>query len=165
MIFRVMKLAIIFLVFLSSLARAAPPLVDRFGLGFALGSPTAIVFKYYQDPSHAIDGGVGYWFGSYVDLYADYLWHFPKAFGSGKTASSFVPYVGAGGGFVIADQPVNNYDNYHPYFGVLVRFPLGVEWVAPKAPIGVFFEIVPNILLIPGVGPGLGAVIGFRVYF
>jgi hypothetical protein len=163
MIFRMKKLFVLLLL-LSSAASATPPLVDRFGLGFALGSPTAIVFKYWEDPSHAIDGGVGYWFGSYVDLYADYLWHFPKAFGSGRDASHFVPYLGVGGGFHIADQPVNN-DNYHPYFGIVARFPIGVEWLAPKAPVGVFFELTPNILLIPGVAPGLGAVIGVHVYF
>src|ERR1700733_8279861 len=101
-----MKKLIILLIFLSSSALSAPPLVDRFGLGFQLGSPTAIVFKYWEDPSHAIDGGVGYWFGTYMDLYADYLWHFPDAFQTKKGRSSFVPYVGLGGGFHFATGPV-----------------------------------------------------------
>jgi hypothetical protein len=139
---------------------------DEFGIGVAIGAPTAIVGKYYEDPERAFDGGIGYWFGDYLDIYGDFLWHWPDALSKRRhPAPQFVPYIGGGLGFHIASSSRTTYDNNHPSFGIYIRIPLGVEWLPPKAPFGVFVELVPTIQLIPGLIGGFGGVLGGRFYF
>lgn len=137
-----------------------------FGLGLVLGSPTAITGKYWLDSTHAIDMGLGYWFGDYVDIYGDYLWHFPRAFSTARhPISEIIPYIGVGGDLHVANHPPPNPDNNHPNVGVFGRIPFGLEWLPSSAPLGVFLEVVPYVQLIPGLGVWIGAGIGARFYF
>ena len=145
---------------------SGPTVGKKFGLGVALGSPTAITGKYFMNPVRAFDVGVGYWFGSYIEVYSDYLWHFPMAFaGTRDPGPQFVPYLGLGGDFHVASSPPPVNDNNHPYLGFYVRIPLGMEWFPGRAPFGIFLEFVPAIQIIPGVSGAFGAAIGARFYF
>jgi len=133
---------------------AAPQRGDS-GLGIILGAPTAITGKYWKDDVHAVDMGLGYWFGNFIELYGDYLWHFPGSFKTRKRSyPEFFPYLGVG-----ADLHMG------PGFGLYGRIPLGIEWLPQTAPFGVFAEIVPGIQLAPGLGVVVGGGIGVRYYF
>src|SRR5258708_2242053 len=52
----------------------------NFGLGVMLGEPTGLTLKSWTSGSTAFDVGVSYSFDHYVELLADYLWHFRNAF-------------------------------------------------------------------------------------
>jgi len=150
----------------SSWASGQPPKTRNFGLGIEVGSPTALTGKYWYDPGHAVDMGLGYWFGNYIEIFGDYLWHWPRAFsGTRDPGPEFVPYIGVGGEFHVANGAPPVTDNNHPTVGIYARIPFGMEWLPPRAPVGIFLEIVPAIQIIPGIYVAFGADIGARFYF
>lgn len=91
----------------------------------------------------AIDGGIEFWFGSYLNIYADYLWHWPKAFLDNKALGKiFVPYVGVGGQLAFWQRDHNKFDRNHPRAGLGVRIPVGNEWL-PVTARTVLFLLAP----------------------
>ena len=135
-----------------------------FGLGLILGQPTGISAKYYLDPTHAIDGALAYSFGNYVLIYADYLWHYPRLFGTrDRFLAQLTGYLGVGGVFA-AGTGVRTSPGSSD-IGVGVRVPFGLEWRPNDPPIGVFVEIAPGIGLDPAVNALLEGGIGIRYYF
>jgi hypothetical protein len=141
-----------------------------FGLGIVLGEPTGLSAKYWVTSHHAVDFGLAYSFNSFVYIFADYLFHFPGAFG---TSSRFVtqlnPYIGIGGIF-LGSTSSGRVDN--KYFtsggssaGVGLRLPLGIEWSPGEPPLGIFVELVPGIGIIPSTFGFLEGGIGVRYYF
>src|SRR5689334_18973993 len=82
---------------LSSSSFAAPE-KTQFGFGVIFGQPTGFVAKLWREQDRAIDFGLAYSFNGYTQVYADYLFHFPKAFAkSSSSLDPLTPYVGAGG--------------------------------------------------------------------
>jgi hypothetical protein len=140
----------------------------EFGLGVVLGDPTAITGKYWFDSGHALQFGLGWWLGEWVEIYGDYLWHFPGAFSGAREPffHQLSPYVGIGGDlhFHSSSAPPPNQPQPH-WTEFLLRIPLGIEWLPPRAPIGVFLELVPAIEMVPGLTGGFEAGIGIRYYF
>lgn len=116
----------------------------------------------------AVDMGLTFYFSNLVLIYSDYLFHFPKAFG---TSSPFVaqlsPYVGVGGVMLFWSGSYYNryyYDSPHG-FGIGVRFPIGIEWKPSDPPLGVFLELAPGMGIIPGTFGFFQGGIGIRYYF
>ncbi len=167
-------LALILFICLSTLSpRASSAASSRtFGLGIVLGDPTAITGKYWMDSRFAIDMGLAYNFDNFFTVYADYLHHWPSAFGGAKEAfiRELVPYLGIGGLFHSSEEPYHHKRHHHHVHGetevnLLVRVPLGIEWLPRNVPIGVFLELVPGIFIVPEVTGAFMGGIGIRYYF
>ena len=139
-----------------------------FGLGIILGEPTGLSAKYYLSSRNAIDGGLAYSFNNFIYIFADYLFHFPGAFGgSTRFSSELSPYLGIGAIFL---GSTNSGSRNRAYFsdssGALgMRLPLGIEWSPSEHPIGIFIEVVPGLGIIPGTFGFIEGGIGGRYYF
>jgi len=151
-------------------AKGQAPGDSGFGLGLVLGAPTAITGKYYLNREQAVDVGLAYDFDDSFTLYGDYLKHWPRAFASQREAflRQLVPYIGIGGLFHNSKDPYRNRDN--PRSGesvtnLIVRVPIGIEWLTPSVPLGVFLELVPGIYIAPEVAASFMGGIGLRYYF
>lgn len=126
-----------------------------FGLGFVLGEPSGITGKYWVGSETAIDFGVAFSLNNYFLIYADYLFHFPGAFGaSTKFASHLTPYLGLGARVVTGTSA-----------GIGARLPLGIEFKPERVPLGIFIEVVPGLSLLPGTATFVQGGIGVRYYF
>lgn len=151
--------------------KAQPPASRDFGLGIALGSPTAITGKVWLTNSTAFDFGLGYSSRDYVLVYGDYLLHRTGLFGANEFTRELNSYYGLGLGIYSWDR--NYYYEDRPAgwrrkegdLGVYVRVPFGVEWNPRDPPLGVFAEIVPGVSLIPSVDVIINAAVGIRYYF
>ena len=124
---------------------------EDLGVGVALGQPMGATAKYWLSPSVAVDGMLGYHFGSNFDMHADYLWH---SFSSFNISSGRLPfYLGLGGRVLLGDDS---------QFGF--RFPLGASYLFPTDPMELFAEIAPVMKLTSGVGVDIDGIVGIRVY-
>ena len=130
---------------------------QELGVGIIAGNPTGISVKKWLCEGNAVDGAVAWSFEGRdaLQLHADYLWHqdFP---------SPRVPfYCGVGGrvGFVEGNR------RHDGETRAGVRFPLGVTWLLDRAPVDVFFEVVPVFEVAPRTDLELHAAIGARYYF
>jgi len=126
-----------------------------FGLGFMLGDPTAISFKKWTGSKTAFDGGAGWSFGNSgsFHVHADYLIH---SFNLITVERGKAPlYFGLGARLNTEDETK---------FGF--RIPLGVSYIFEKAPLDIFFELVPLFDLAPSTDfGGLEWSVGVRYYF
>jgi hypothetical protein len=147
------------------------------GLGFALGSPTSIVGKYFLNDQNAIDAGLAFWrWGrgrcddgppterrcddwGYLGLNADYLWFQTLAQGTAKLDWHFGP----GGRLWIGDD---EYYGDGSSVALAARMPIGVDLTFEKPEfLEVFVELAPALYIIPGVGFDVEGFIGVRFYF
>jgi len=142
-----------------------------FGLGFALGTPTSIVGKYFFDPVNALDFGVGFWRAGrrcngpgpidcddwgYFGVNVDYLWHETLARGTAKLDW----HIGIGGRLWIED------DTYDDDIGLGPRMPVGLDLTFDRPDfVEVFFELAPVLLIVPGPDFEIEAFVGVRFYF
>lgn len=141
-----------------------------FGAGIILGSPTALSGKYWMDGHAAIDIGLAFAMRDYVLFYGDYLFHYPWALGGrDRFVSQLSPYLGIGGILASTTTDRGFYDRYFGNrsgsIGLGVRVPLGIEWKSMRPSIGVFLELVPGIIVIPGTGFLFQGGFGIRYYF
>lgn len=137
-----------------------------FGIGFMVGSPTALAAKYYLSADTAIDGGIGVIQGlgrrDGLHVHADFLWH-PAVLAS---ADPFLLplYVGLGGrAFDFEDNDTGDDD-----LGLGVRVPIGIMLDFNNVPLDVFFELALVVDFIVGDGNAdadFGGALGFRYYF
>jgi hypothetical protein len=138
-------------------------------IGLLLGDPMGLSGKYWLQDGHAVDMGLSLTSDNYVLVYSDYLFHFPGLFGS---SSSFVqqlrPYFGLGGELSFARTANRVGSRYlstsSASIGIGLRIPLGVEWMVPDAPFGVYTEVVPVFGIAPQYSSFEGGV-GARWYF
>lgn len=172
-----MKTKVLFLVLFvgmvfSTTIQAQPAPGRDFGLGIALGSPTAITGKVWMTNSEAFDFGLAYSSRDYVLVYGDYLLHATNLFGSSSELSNrLTSYIGIGLGVYSWDR--NYYYEDRPAgwrrkegdVGVYARIPLGLEWTPRSPSLGVFVELVPGISVIPSIDAIINAAIGIRYYF
>jgi hypothetical protein len=146
-----------------------------FGLGFALGSPSSIVGKYFLSQANAIDFGVAFWrwgrrceggpppgrtcddFG-YLGLAADYLWQEPLAAGTAKLDW----HIGAGGRMWVGDDQYYDDSNV----ALAARMPVGLDLTFDRPNfLEVFLELAPVLFIVPGVDFDIEAFVGVRFYF
>jgi hypothetical protein len=140
-----------------------------FGLGFAVGSPTSIVGKYFLGGDNAIDFGLGFW--RYHDCYnyhgnpycdesgvgfnGDYLWQEPLARGT----ANLDWHIGVG-------ARLWAFDDYYPdHFGLAARMPVGLDLTFQRPPfVEIFLEFAPALVIIP-TRFDIEAFLGVRFYF
>lgn len=163
---------ILVLAFIFSGATQAQPVGPRdFGLGVAIGSPTAITGKVWLTQSTAADFGFAYSSRNYVLVYGDYLLHSSGVLGNNELSNRLSTYIGIGLGIYSWDR--NYYYEDRPSgwrrkegdVGVYARIPLGIEWNPRDPPLGVFAELVPGVSVIPSIDVIINAAIGIRYYF
>lgn len=128
-----------------------------FGLGPYLGSPTGLNMKLFMNGSNAIDAGIGVAGGTY--MYGDYQRHLPGAL----NVDHLSLYVSGGIGFLMRDEEEKQ--GTADEDAIEFRMGLGIEWRLKKAPIGIFLEAVPSLVLIPEVDFEARGGLGARYYF
>lgn len=144
------------------------------GIGLQVGTPTALTFKFgaqgNADIVLGVGAGIGYrgnFFG--LHLHGDYLFTIASLINNADLHLS--AYVGPGlfitlfnanaYGFGFGYYYVGNY----ALFGFGARLPLGVNLRFAAAPIEVYLELDPMLLVFPGLDFGIGASLGFRWFF
>lgn len=150
----------------SSRSQNGEPLAAQSGFGAAviLGEPMGLSAKLWLSPDSALDAGGGWSMyrrtGTGEDIraigapyfYIEYLYHVYDAVAA-KTGK-FVYFFGLG-----AETALDN----SLYLGA--RLPFGMGYMFENAPIDIFLELVPSIVLRPGVTSDMGASAGLRYWF
>lgn len=148
--------------------------LSGFGVGLQVGAPTAITLKFASQGNTNIvlglGAGIGYrgsLFG--LHLHGDYL--FTVATLVNNADINLSAYIGPG--LFIALFNANSYGFGFGYyyggnyglFGFGARMPLGLNLRFSAAPIEVYLELDPMLLVFPGVDFNIGASLGFRWFF
>ena len=128
------------------------------GLGVIVGEPTGISAKIWTTGWTALQFGLAWrsgdlFFGTRVRMSGDYLWH---SFESIRSTEQFPVFYGVGG--EIASGGRNQ-----AWLGI--RGVAGITWLARKAPIDVFIQVTPVMILIPSTEFEMGGGIGIRYFF
>jgi len=134
---------------------------DRnFGLGIIAGEPTGLSSKLWTGKNTAIDGALAWSFGSFgtfgnqgaLYVHTDYLFH---NFNFIRVEKGQLPvYCGIGVSAMLSNS-----------IGVGIRIPLGMEYMFAEAPIGIFLEVVPMLVVVPSTSFGVNAGLGIRYFF
>jgi hypothetical protein len=147
--------SILFLVFIAVLTCGTVQAQGRgFGLGIIVDEPTGISTKLWTGKSTAIDAEVA-WSqdeDDFLYLHGDFLFH--NLHLSQEVKGKFLTYYGIGVKVEFADSNK-----------VGLRIPLGIDYIFPKAPLDVFFEVVPLLELVPATESDLKAAVGIRFVF
>ncbi len=128
----------------------------KLGVGVVIGAPTGLTVKYWYSSEEALQGYVGGGFGG-VTLGADYLFH------SNAFKNPDVPFYYGPGAF-IGSSNVGGPKFGSNQMGLGIRVMFGADYLFPKHPFDIAFEIGPALLLSPVVGVGLEAGLAFRFY-
>lgn len=127
---------------------------NDFGLGIILGSPTGFSTKLWLSRSSAFDGALAWSFSGKgrFQIHGDYLWHNFKLI---KVEDGSLPlYYGLGFRVNFGDEVEAG-----------VRFPIGLEYIFPRAPFDVFIEVVPILRVIDKTDFEIDGAIGARFFF
>lgn len=147
------------------------PQKGEMGAGIMLGTIDSITGKYWLNNRAAVDFGVGMVGSPWITLYADYLWHIPKAFGTGSQfgrETSVYFGGGAGLGFWNDDHSCGHWscsDVHHSGTGLFARGIAGFEWYAMPTRFGLFFELGPTLMVVPNAWGTFDVAFGARYYF
>ena len=143
------------LLFVSMRAQAQ----DRgFGVGFVTGQPTGISTKIWTGPTNALQFALAWrnddpFFGNRVSISGDYLWH---SFDAIRSTYRFPVYYGVGGTFTSG----------RPQSDILgVRGVVGIAYWPRKAPIDIFLQVVPTLVLTPSTSINVNVGLGGRYFF
>jgi hypothetical protein len=138
------------------------------GLGFAVGTPTSLLLKYFLHQKGAVDLGLSFWdyqgcppqvtcFAfQYLSAASDYLWQNNLVDKAGKLDW----HMGMG-------ARVSLYGEQHPErVFVSARVPIGLDLTFRTLPfLELYGELAPRVLLYPGLKFGTEAFAGLRFYF
>jgi len=127
-----------------------------FGLGVVIGDPTGVSAKLVMSQQSALQFGFSLtdrFKGNRALMSLDYLWH---DFGLIRSTERFPVYYGVGGA-------LSTGGGGEAALGV--RGVFGVAWLSRPAPIDVFFQVVPTVIVVPASSFGIGAGIGIRFFF
>ncbi|MGE4132859.1 MAG: hypothetical protein AB7F86_14560 [Bdellovibrionales bacterium] len=152
--------------------RAATVGPNQFGLGVMGGTIFSITGKYWFTKQGALDFGIGVAGSHGTAIYADYLFHIPKIFGTGtRFGRETSGYFGGGGGIGFwSDSYECGRWHCHRHSddsgtGVFIRGLVGFEWYPAPTRFGVFGELGPTLLFTPHSGSGIDVGVGGRYYF
>ncbi|MBI1945547.1 MAG: DUF3996 domain-containing protein [Deltaproteobacteria bacterium] len=157
----------------SSGAATSNPL-SGVGVGLQVGAPTALTFKFGAQNNASIVLGIGAgigWRGNFfgLHLHGDYLFNVATLISNADLNLS--AYVGPGLFITLFNANAYGFGfGYYYYgnyaaFGFGARVPLGVNLRFSAAPIEVYLELDPMLMVFPGIDFGLGASLGFRWFF
>lgn len=133
---------------------AFPALAQNYALGFIFVEPTGLSGKIWLGHRQSLAGAIG-WASQKNNpllIQADYLP--PSLFLLSDANLKVTFYYGLGGRLVFNGEAEGGF-----------RFPLGFDFLAQKAPLNFFFEIVPVLLLSPEARLTLKGAIGVRYVF
>jgi hypothetical protein len=117
-----------------------------FGLGLEMGAPTGLNGKYFLSDTGALDFGIGwiyryYYYGDGLHAYLNYLWH-PVSLAS--TSALELPLtIGIGGRLWDFDYCRGTICGRGTAVGV--RVPIGLSLDFNRAPLDIFFQLVPVV--------------------
>jgi len=123
-----------------------------FGIGVILGEPTGVASKLWLHERVSLDvaGAWSFMSGSFY-VHGDIQWHM---FDLIAVETGRLPlFVGAGARIKFTDT-----------IDVGVRFPLGLVYIFATAPVDIFVEVAPALVLVPATEFDIGAGIGVRFY-
>lgn len=125
----------------------------RLGVGLILGEPTGLTGELRLGSRNAIDAafGIDALEGGGAYVHADFLLLLPDLLRGGAVALS--PYLGVGALVFGGDVHVGG------------RVPFGLALEFRTAPLQLFLEVAPRLVLVPDVDLGIGGALGFRYYF
>ncbi len=155
---RLVSLVLVTTLVLAGTALAEPGGV---GLGVIIGEPTGVSAKAWMGGNAALDAAAAWSFLRHAALHihADLLLH---NFGLIPVSAGELPlYYGIGGRIKFVESDTDNGDRTR----IGVRVPVGLEYLFPVAPFGVFVEVVPLLDLVPATDFGFNAALGARFYF
>lgn len=125
-----------------------------FGLGVIFGEPSGISAKSWLDKGTAVDAGLAWAVGreDALHLHGDYLFHDFDLLqvDRGKLAL----YYGFGARIRFENDSV-----------IGARVPVGLNYLFARAPVDLFFEIVPMLDLIPDTSFEMNGGVGVRYFF
>lgn len=166
-------LILLFLSVLSLPAMAQGPKGKSFGVGFQLGDPTAVSFRFWNSKQTSWDLAVGASYLGNPHVHGDYLWHFNDAFGSRIVSL----YMGVGVALGFGDKRdgwvLVKYKKGHDYwyYGdndndlvVAAKGAFGLNIIPRNTPIDIFLELNPIIGLSPKFGFDIMPTLGIRFY-
>lgn len=131
------------------------------GIGIILGRPSGIVYSTQIDPKHELHAQLSWALGYAFGASAAYVWDFPHAFDEiFKRKTNLVPYVGIGGIAGLA-----TFGHFNTYLGIGVDVPLGMQYQFDEAPVMLFLELAPAILIFPATDGTLLGGIGAKYMF
>jgi len=159
----------------------ASPQGRSFGIGVQLGLPIALTIKYMVASDQGIVGTLGIfqgfpYFYPGISISGDYVWH-PHVIalappfrlswfiGGGLGVGFYYDYYGPGYYRNFGYVYFNGYGPSYVSIPISARLPLGLNLAFTAVPIELYVELVPQLLIFPYIGPGVGADIGFRFYF
>ena len=149
---RIVTIAAVLIIASASLAVAAQP--RKVSVGVILGQPTGLSAKLWLDQTSAIDLAAAWSFLPAGSLYvhADYLYHIYHLFDVSK--GKLPLYFGVGGTVALQSTPT-----------IGLRFPVGIEYLFPDAPIDLFLEFGLGLSLYPATQFQGSGGIGVRYTF
>ena len=134
-----------------------------FGIGIALGEPTAIDFKWRPSHFFGFNAGVGvHHFADNLAAYADFEFTLVSfdIKGGGPTGGF---YLGPGLQLGVANGSHHHgFKKHHDastYLGIMM--PIGVEFTFPF-PLEIFVELRPGFVVIESIAFDIGGQVGFR---
>ena len=139
----------------------------QFGLGFILGEPTGLSFRWFFHQNQGIDAlaawSWGYDHHARMLFQTDYLFRFYDLIPIPKGDTAL--YTGAGVRIGAYDR--HRWDDHDPdwWFLVGMRVPGGILYQVQSFPIEVLFEIAFVMDIVPEIWPGFNIGIGLRFCF
>ena len=137
------------------------------GLGVALGDPAGIAISHRPGDWTLLQGTVGWSLTKgRLHVSGDYVRNLMLLEAADTPSLRFPVYVGVGGRLLLADQSAADREDAKAdrRSNVGVRFPVGIGLLPDTHAIDAFLEVAPVLRLLPDVGVGWDAAIGFRVY-
>ncbi len=143
---------------------------EQFGLGFLLGEPTGISFRWFFYETQGIDALAAWAWGwdhhQKVIFHVDYLFRFYDLIPIPKGDTAL--YVG--GGLQVGMFDHASYDNYYHndqdwMFLLALRLPGGILYQVRSFPIEVLFELAFLLNILPDLAPDFNVGIGLRFCF
>ncbi|MCZ7557523.1 MAG: hypothetical protein M5R41_14085 [Bacteroidia bacterium] len=152
---------------------AQGPKGKSFGVGFQLGEPTAVSFRFWTSRENSWDLAVGASYLGNPHIHGDYLWHFNDAFNS----RIVVMYAGVGAALGFGDKDgwvfykwkrgkieERWYYDRDDELVVAAKGTFGLNIIPRNTPLDIFLEVNPIIGLVPGFGFDIMPTLGIRFY-
>lgn len=152
---------------------AQGPMGKSFGVGFSVGDPTAVSFRFWTSKENSWDAALGASYLGNPHLHGDYLWHFNDAFNSRIVSL----YAGIGvalgfgdkeDGWVLVRYKKGRdhwfYSDRDDDLVVAAKGTFGLNIIPRNTPLDFFLELNPILGIAPGFGFDIMPALGVRFY-
>lgn len=138
---------------------------DGMGVGIMVGEPTGLSLKKWVAEDRAINAGIAWSFADNASLHfhGDYLFHRFDILSTPELSGTLPIHYGIGFRAKLREDNRGRGRNDANAM-ISVRFPIGLSYLLPDAPIDIFAEIVPVLDVAPKTDFSLNAAIGIRYY-